>query len=85
MKGIAPTCRVSAPHAHTVMHACNTTNVHSAQCRHSSGSIAKVTRRMNSQSEGQSTDMAAAANLLNVPQSDALIDGFTVPEVGHCY
>ena len=50
-------------------------------CRHSSGSIAKVTRRMNSQSEGQSSDMAAAANLLNVPQSDALIDGFTVPEV----
>ena len=25
--------------------------------------------------------MAAAANLLNVPQSDALIDGFTVPQV----
>ena len=50
-------------------------------CRHSSGSIAKLTRRLTSMSEGRSMDVDAAQQLEPVPQSDALIDGFTVPEV----
>ena len=49
-------------------------------CRHSSGSIAKLTRRLTSMSEGHSMEIDAAQPQ-HVPQSDALIDGFTVPEV----
>lgn len=49
-------------------------------CRHSSGSIAKLTRRLTSMSEGHSMEVDAAQPQ-PVPQSDALIDGFTVPEV----
>lgn len=57
-------------------------------CRHSSGSIAKLTRRLTSMSEGHSMEIDAAQQPAPapVPQSDALIDGFTVPEVspGRC-
>ncbi len=35
-------------------------------------------------SEGHSMEMDPANQLAAVPQSDALIDGFTVPEVVHC-
>ncbi len=49
-------------------------------CRHSSGSIAKLTRRLTSMSEGHSMEIDTA-QAQSVPQSDALIDGFTVPEV----
>ncbi|KAL0041377.1 hypothetical protein WJX79_001220 [Trebouxia sp. C0005] len=48
--------------------------------RHSSGSIAKLTRRLTSMSEGHSMELDTANQLAAVPQSDALIDGFTVPE-----
>lgn len=48
--------------------------------RHSSGSIAKLTRRLTSMSEGHSMELDPANQLAAVPQSDALIDGFTVPE-----
>lgn len=48
--------------------------------RHSSGSIAKLTRRLTSMSEGHSMEVDGSAQLEAVPQSDALIDGFTVPE-----
>ena len=47
-------------------------------CRHSSGSIAKLTRRLTSMSEGHSMEVDAVQP---VPQSDALIDGFTLPQV----
>ncbi len=35
-------------------------------------------------SEGHSMEVDPANQLAAVPQSDALIDGFTVPEVVHC-
>ena len=35
-------------------------------------------------SEGHSMELDPANQLAAVPQSDALIDGFIVPEVVHC-